>query len=557
MERRFLPRRIVPDSNILEGYSPTFLKAVVQINLIIQMQLRTPGVGKAANVLVGKALGTNGTTSNQSLGSVCHPAQTTEAIVLFTIAALGMGANMFLMLLIVFKRPLRRWSQGLLFHQGLVDCGRASLLLLLGIGVLFCQRLPKCNIIETAFLLLVTVSTVNMLTSVINDASLLPDQDFQQPPQQPSPHHHHYHHQNPLHPNQDVTASSTVSLDSPQCIIFGLFIIWFASFTINLGPTLLSGALTSSRDTAGHVDACPMVYGPVGHYVLNVLWVTVNVMCVALTGVHLRKLYRDLTRSNLEAVRIAGLVTTMISVRSDPHDSSCNESQQIQSYIHRLEQEGIRRVKSFAIILAAYILFWGPLFTLTLIQPGRPGYAITYEITLHVAFVHAFVNPTLLLMLHRDLRNVAADFPCCGSSWGSPNECSGVNGVARSHAPVSDMARACRLNRGYITVYSATAQYEDASLPVVPPPPPPRSSASSPASYRHLHQDGHHHHVSTMTSDHLLQPPATEDEDTASSVDPEGPIQSYQILEWEAQPPDYATSSKHASNGDMSTMLMH
>ncbi|CAL1290110.1 unnamed protein product [Larinioides sclopetarius] len=413
--------------------------------------MQTPGVGKAANVLVGKALGTNGTTaSNQSLGSVCHPAQTTEAIVLFTIAALGMGANMFLMLLIVFKRPLRRWSQGLLFHQGLVDCGRASLLLLLGIGVLFCQRLPKCNIIETAFLLLVTVSTVNMLTSVINDASLLPDQDFQHPPQQPSPHHHHYHHQNPLHPNQDVTASSTVSLDSPQCIIFGLFIIWFASFTINLGPTLLSGALTSSRDTAGHVDACPMVYGPVRHYVLNVLWVTVNVMCVALTGVHLRKLYRDLTRSNLEAVRIAGLVTTMISVRSDPHDSSCNESQQIQSYIHRLEQEGIRRVKSFAIILAAYILFWGPLFTLTLIQPGRPGYAITYEITLHVAFVHAFVNPTLLLMLHRDLRNVAAEFPCCGSSWGSSNECSRVNGIARGHGPAADMARACRLNRGYM-----------------------------------------------------------------------------------------------------------
>ncbi|KFM76672.1 hypothetical protein X975_16058, partial [Stegodyphus mimosarum] len=102
-----------------------------------------------------------------------------------------------------------------------------------------------------------------MLTSVINDASLLPDQDFQHPPQQTSPHHHHYHHQNPLHPNQDTVGTpSSVSLDSPQCIVFGLFIIWFASFTINLGPTLLSGALTSSRDTAGHVDACPMVYGP-------------------------------------------------------------------------------------------------------------------------------------------------------------------------------------------------------------------------------------------------------------------------------------------------------
>ena len=72
---------------------------------------QTPGVGKAASVLLGKPLGTNGTSpSNQTLGSVCHPAQTTEAVVLFTIAALGMGANMFLMLLIVFKRPLRRYN---------------------------------------------------------------------------------------------------------------------------------------------------------------------------------------------------------------------------------------------------------------------------------------------------------------------------------------------------------------------------------------------------------------------------------------------------------------
>ncbi|KAG8189749.1 hypothetical protein JTE90_012924 [Oedothorax gibbosus] len=411
----------------------------------------TPGVGKAS-VLVGK-IGANGSSSSTAIGggSNCHPAQTTEAIVLFTIAALGMGANMFLMLLIVFKRPLRRWSQGLLFHQGLVDCGRASLLLLLGVGVLFCQRLPKCNYIETAFLLLVTVSTVNMLTSVINDASLLPDQDFQHPPQQQSPHHqHHYHNQNPNQPahHHSQEPQTSVSLDSPQCIVFGLFIIWFASFTINLGPTLLSGALTSSRDTMGHVDACPMVYGPVGHYVLNVLWVTVNVMCAGLTGVHLRKLYRDLTRSNLEAVRIAGLVTTMISVRSDPHDSSCNESQQIQSYIHRLEQEGIRRVKSFAIILAAYVLFWGPLFTLTLIQPGRPGYAITYEITLHVAFVHAFVNPTLLLMLHGDLRHVAAEVPCCGVASEAWAPGSGANGVARLAAQPGCPQRL--LNRGYM-----------------------------------------------------------------------------------------------------------
>ncbi|GIZ01996.1 g_PROTEIN_RECEP_F1_2 domain-containing protein [Caerostris extrusa] len=138
-----------------------------------------------------------------------------------------------------------------------------------------------------------------------------------------------------------------VVLDSPQCIIFGLFIIWFASFTINLGPTFLSGALSSAREGVALIDACPMVYAPVRHYVLNVLWVTVNLMCIILTGIHLRKLYRDLTKSNLEALRIAGLVTTMISVRSE---RELCESRQIQSYIDRLEKEGIRRVKMFVVL---------------------------------------------------------------------------------------------------------------------------------------------------------------------------------------------------------------
>jgi len=36
-----------------------------------------------------------------------------------------------------------------------------------------------------------------------------------------------------------------------------------------------------------------------------------------------------------------------------------------------------------------------------------------FQITLHVAYVHAFVNPTLFLVLHRGLRQAALDL-CCG-----------------------------------------------------------------------------------------------------------------------------------------------
>ena len=88
----------------------------------------------------------------------------------------------------------------------------------------------------------------------------------------------------------------------------------FASITINLGPTFLSGALAANSESYLNKPSCPLIQGPFRHYVLNVLWIFINVLCVLLTMYHLYKLYKDLSRSNLEAVRVASLVTTMISV---------------------------------------------------------------------------------------------------------------------------------------------------------------------------------------------------------------------------------------------------
>ena len=39
----------------------------------------------------------------------------------------------------------------------------------------------------------------------------------------------------------DATDMDTIEMvsDNPQCVSFGLFMIWFSSITINLGPTFL------------------------------------------------------------------------------------------------------------------------------------------------------------------------------------------------------------------------------------------------------------------------------------------------------------------------------
>merc|ERR1712226_1554552 len=96
------------------------------------------------------------------------------------------------------------------------------------------------------------------------------------------------------------------------------------------------------------------------------------------------------------------------------------------------------RVKMFTVITIAYLIFWGPLFLVTLFsytddyKTENPS--TSHEVTLHVAFVHAFVNPTLFLVLHKGLRKATFDLLCC--NFRSPRLGSGhqpANGHLNGH----------------------------------------------------------------------------------------------------------------------------
>ncbi|CAG9859622.1 unnamed protein product [Phyllotreta striolata] len=300
---------------------------------------------------------------------------------------------------------LGKWielSLSLLFHQGAVDCARAALLLPLAVSILHCQPVQKCSLVETAFLLLVTVATVNMLTTVLNDSPIFPDDD-------------------------DDAAATPISdapllMDSPQCVLFGTFMIWFASITINLGPTFLSGALAAQGEGGHKAPSCPLINSPLRHYILNVLWIAVNLVCVFLTLFHLKKLHRDLTKANVEAVRVAGLVTTLVNVTGatggrmgSVEDGTAGrggggggggggaleEHRRMRDYLRRMERDGVQRVKMFVVITGAYVLFWGPLFFVTLVNHPVVGSPLGHEVNGHrISFLLG-------------LRRAALDL-CCG-----------------------------------------------------------------------------------------------------------------------------------------------
>lgn len=52
----------------------------------------------------------------------------------------------------------------------------------------------------------------------------------------------------------------------------------------------------------------------------------------------------------------------------------------LRGYLARVEREGVRRVRMFLVITAAYVLFWGPLFLITLLHHPALTSHIAYEV---------------------------------------------------------------------------------------------------------------------------------------------------------------------------------
>lgn len=45
----------------------------------------------------------------------------------------------------------------------------------------------------------------------------------------------------------------------------------------------------------------------------------------------------------------------------------------MKNYLRRIERDGVQRVKMFLVITTAYVIFWGPLFFVTLVDHPAIG----------------------------------------------------------------------------------------------------------------------------------------------------------------------------------------
>ncbi|KAE9532808.1 hypothetical protein AGLY_009889 [Aphis glycines] len=82
--------------------------------------------------------------------------------------------------------------------------------------------------------------------------------------------------------------------------------------------------------------------------------------------------------------RLKGCQIAKITERSL---GAVEEHQRMRNYLLRIEREGVQKVKMFVVITAAYVIFWGPLFFVTLVQHPLYGNRSDYECVKSIAII--------------------------------------------------------------------------------------------------------------------------------------------------------------------------
>ena len=80
------------------------------------------------------------------------------------------------------------------------------------------------------------------------------------------------------------------------------------------------------------------------------------------------------------------------------------EQRRMRNYLRRMEREGVQRVKMFLVITAAYVLFWGPLFFVTLVHHPALGNQLGYEVRHSYCCRVRRTALTLTLVVQREVR---------------------------------------------------------------------------------------------------------------------------------------------------------
>ena len=324
-----------------------------------------------------------------------------EVALLIVLGTVGMVANFAILVVIMVLTNLRRASNAFLAHHCLLDLLKA------GFCLPFAQTMVSdhpplfCSMLGGSYIVLVTSSTFNLLAVVMNEAYLF----------------------------SDLTLGVKDSRNY-CCVVFGIFIIWFASIIMNLGVAFIPGNPIYDR-RVGH---CIFIYGLTRNYVLHMLWITLISMGVGMTCMYLHKFRLDIKRTSY--YRLSTLVRATVTIDSKARTSSQRHASEIREKLHVefVQRITMRKLCLLVLLVMVFIVFWYPLFFLTIVDPNFAAPTQLYKALTMLAWSNPSLSPFIIMLFIKRGR-------CCCCCWQGSGTGGGLDNELLAEAAALEEAR--------------------------------------------------------------------------------------------------------------------
>ncbi|PAA46549.1 hypothetical protein BOX15_Mlig026973g4 [Macrostomum lignano] len=363
---------------------------------------------------------------------------------LICIGIVGIIGNFGIALVILFVRRLRKAANAFMFHHCLLDLLKSLYCLIFANSLLHDQEPMFCNLLGGSFIVCVTSTAFNILAMVMSEAYVFAD-----------------------------LSAGVKDSGNYCCILFSISTIWFASIILNLGVAFLPGN-PSYIQKVGH---CTFSYGETRNYVLHVLWIILVTFAMSLAIMYLKKLRQDIKSNSTSGVLQSDLLRIIRQSIAGPSDLSPSGHPQLQhqmmadqcvddvaerALLKKVERFAMTKLYTLLLMTALFVLFWYPLFILTLVDPNFHGQPVAYKALTIFACCNAAVNPFVFICL-------ISKRGCCRTEMPRLRLAKGNRELFQEPGGIATLNRYGRGSRSKKNILQAEMQ----SPPPPPPPPPP------------------------------------------------------------------------------------
>ncbi|XP_067952218.1 5-hydroxytryptamine receptor 4-like [Watersipora subatra] len=269
----------------------------------------------------------------------------------------GISLNLLIFGSVCLNKQLRRWINGFIVHECVLDAFKSALCIPYSLAVLKKGTTKYCMILGLAYVVALTVSMFNLLAMVMVEAYI-------------------FHEHN--------VGGSGDTKGTAMCVLFGIVTIYIGSVILHLGPTLIGGQFEFNS----RVGNCIFAYGDIQNYIVQVIWIIIISLTIVFIYRYIYKIYRQLKAN--QRFRITNLARNAAA-----YTKGQNPNEDIYDLVNRLK----KRVRVLLCMTTVYCVCWYPLFFLTLLDQNYKEPAIFYRVLTIVAWSHSTILPLIFLSM--------------------------------------------------------------------------------------------------------------------------------------------------------------